>query len=78
MTIGALRSFFRLTGLNLPEKPTVQNIVLHFGDEPTGISSVESSRLKGDNWYDLSGRQLNGKPTRKGIYISNGIKVVIK
>ena len=78
MTIGALRSFFRLTGLNLPEKPTVQNIVLHFGDEPTGISSVESSRLNGDNWYDLSGRQLNGKPTRKGVYINSGKKVVIE
>jgi hypothetical protein len=29
-----------------------------------------------DNWYDLNGRKLNAKPTRKGVYIKNGQKVV--
>jgi hypothetical protein len=31
-----------------------------------------------DNWYDLNGRKLQGKPTRKGVYIQNGQKVVVK
>jgi len=30
------------------------------------------------DWYDLQGRRLSGKPATKGIYIHNGIKVVIK
>ena len=30
-----------------------------------------------NDWYDLQGRRLNGKPATKGIYIHNG-KVVIK
>ncbi len=29
-------------------------------------------------WYDLSGRPLNGKPTKAGVYVKNGKKVVIK
>lgn len=28
-------------------------------------------------WYTLDGRRLNGKPTTKGIYIHNNVKVVI-
>jgi hypothetical protein len=29
-------------------------------------------------WYDLSGRKFNGMPSKKGLYIINGKKVVIK
>jgi hypothetical protein len=29
-------------------------------------------------WYDLNGRKLDGKPTKKGVYIQNGKKVVVK
>jgi hypothetical protein len=29
-------------------------------------------------WYDLQGRKLNGKPTRKGVFIKNGNKEVVK
>ena len=36
---------------------------------------VSSAR---DGWYDLQGRRLNGTPQRKGIYIHNGKKTVIK
>ena len=28
--------------------------------------------------FDLSGRPLNGKPTKAGVYVKNGKKVVIK
>lgn len=29
-------------------------------------------------WYDMQGRKLDGKPTKKGLYIHNGVKTVIK
>ncbi len=29
-------------------------------------------------WYTLDGRQLNGKPTEKGVYIVDGKKILIK
>ena len=49
---------------------------------PTGIKSVENNHmaesLETGNWYTLDGRRLSGKPTKRGIYIVNGKKVVIK
>jgi hypothetical protein len=91
MTIGALRAYFQLNGITAgnptdPNATGVRAFVLNFGDgEQTGISDMEAnsslftphSSLK-DEWFDLSGRRLNGKPTQRGMYISNGRKVVIK
>ena len=49
---------------------------------PSGIKSVENEQtaesLETGNWFTLDGRRLNGKPTKKGIYIVNGKKVIIK
>ncbi len=49
------------------------------GDE-TGIISIDNGQLTMDNedgaWYSLDGRKLPGKPTKKGIYIHGGVKVV--
>ena len=45
-------------------------------DIPSGISTVESSKLKVESYYDLSGRRV-AQPT-KGLYIVNGKKVVVK
>ena len=47
-----------------------------FGDDQ--IVNGKSSNGKSDEWYDLQGRKLEGKPTQKGIYINNGKKVVVK
>lgn len=45
-------------------------------DDPTGISSV---RVAGSDTrlYDLQGRRVEGQPA-KGLYISNGKKIIIK
>ena len=46
--------------------------------DATGIRPT-TAKLEGEgDWYSLDGRKLNGKPTRKGIYINKGVKVVIK
>ena len=45
----------------------------------TGIEEVtaNSQQLKANSlYYDLSGRRLSGQPTKKGLYIINGRKVV--
>ena len=47
-------------------------------DEATGVGSIENGKLTIDNWYDLNGRKLQGMPTKKGVYILNGKKVVVK
>ena len=47
--------------------------------ETTGIRSIDNGQWIIDNsWYSLDGRRLNGKPTKKGLYINNGKKVVIR
>ena len=43
----------------------------------TGIETIDHGPLTIDRWYDLEGRKLQGKPTQKGVYISNGRKVVV-
>ena len=55
-----------------------RSISIVFGDGTTGIEAIDNGQLTIDNWYDLNGRKLDGKPTRKGVYIQNGKKVVIK
>lgn len=41
----------------------------------TGVSTVRVERIDGD-WYSFDGRKLNGEPTKKGIYIYKGKKVI--
>lgn len=47
-------------------------------DETTKITNTNLTNLTNGNWYDLNGRKLNGMPTKKGVYIMNGKKVVVK
>ena len=56
----------------------VTQIVVTIGEAATGISDVKVNNAEKANWYDLSGRPLNGKPTKTGAYVKNGKKVVIK
>ena len=42
-------------------------------DTKTGEMTFDS-----EAWYTLDGVRLSGKPTKKGLYINNGKKVVIK
>ena len=46
--------------------------------EPTGIETIRWNQSTDQTWYDLSGRQLKRLPTKKGLYILNGKKTVIK
>ena len=80
--IGAQRAYFKIgsDGALLARRLTAFNI--DFGDdEATGIISLSTdSKDSKDNaaWYSLDGRKLQGKPSRAGVYINNGIKIVIK
>ena len=51
--------------------------VLGFGnDGSTGIQGIDVEATKDEEWYDLQGRRIQ-KPTKAGIYIVNGKKVVV-
>ena len=74
MTINAFRAYFQLNGIEAGD-PTkgVRQFVLNFGEESTGVTTPLHYREgQGSSWFTLDGRQLNGKPTAKGVYIPPG------
>lgn len=82
-TLNAFRGYFRLHGIEVSDLSGITNNVgLKFEGEATGILNVndnETLRYENDNyWYSLDGGKLSEKPTAKGVYIHNGVKVVIK
>ena len=53
--------------------------IITMSDEFATPHSAQQRRSKmSDVWYTLDGRKLDGKPTKKGLYIHNGNKLVIK
>ena len=49
------------------------------GEGTTGIIDImKAIEPNGETWYDMNGRRLQSKPSRKGVYIKNGKKVVVK
>ena len=48
------------------------------GGDTTGINAIDNTQLPDGIYYDLNGRCLQGQPTKKGLYIMNGKKVIIR
>jgi len=53
---------------------------INTGGENTGIETTNFTNPANSSgaWYGIDGRKLDGKPTKKGLYIYNGKKHVIK
>ncbi len=75
-SIGACRAYFKLNGLSAGDIATTR---LFFGEIETSLSQpLQREGSQAGAWYTLDGRKLDGKPAKKGVYINNGVKVVIK
>lgn len=64
----------------LTEAPATINSIKKTEAPATGIEGVNPSTNSGtvsEKWYDMNGRSLQGKPTKKGLYIHNGVKVLV-
>lgn len=77
-SLGACRAYFELT-----DGENARAFKLNFGEnETTSLSEkviVNSQEFAtAAEWYTLEGKKLEGQPTKKGIYIMNGKKVVVK
>ena len=77
-------AFMRVTG-TIPEgkiylyaeEPNAPQLTIVIDGETTGINEIETMRnVDNENVYDLMGRKVQ-KPSKKGLYISNGHKVVV-
>ena len=72
-TLNACRAYFQFT-----EAASSRQFIMNFGDgETTGIANIDMNVTNG-NWYTVDGKKLDKQPTRKGVYIKEGVKVVIK
>lgn len=62
----------------LMDMPQAPQLTIVFENEATGINDVRSKKadVRGD-FYDLQGRKVE-KPSKKGLYINEGHKVVVK
>lgn len=47
-------------------------------DETTGINTIDNEAIEDNAWYTLQGVRLNSRPTKQGIYIHDGKKIIIK
>jgi len=65
---------------NLPQSITVRLVSRSGETTAIGTLDTKTGELSFDSeaWYTLDGVRLSGKPSRKGIYINNGRKIVIK
>ena len=46
-------------------------------DGTTSIRSIDEGQFTNDVWYNLNGQRID-TPTKKGLYIKNGKKVLVK
>ena len=53
------------------------NAVIGSPDQPTAINFVKAEYADGQ-WYSINGMKLQKRPTKSGVYIFNGRKVVVK
>ena len=73
-SIGAFRAYFELGG-----GQEAREFVLNFGEIETSLPQpLQREGSQAGAWFDLSGRKLSDKPTKKGVYILNGKRVVVK
>jgi uncharacterized repeat protein (TIGR02543 family) len=68
------------TDEELPSSIIVRLVGANGQTTAIGTIDTKTGEMTFDNeaWYTLDGVRLSGKPTKKGLYINNGKKIVIK
>ena len=76
-TVGANKAYLQIPTSMMPTAGA-NYIGLEFEEGMTGIDTSSMVGEATEGWFSIDGRKLNGKPTRKGVYVNNGRKIVIK
>ena len=71
-TLSANRSYLPANGAAL-----TRSLIIEGGDGATSIESIEDHQATDGRWFDMQGRRID-KPQKRGLYILDGKKVVIK
>ncbi|MCR4601955.1 MAG: hypothetical protein K5683_00290 [Prevotella sp.] len=76
--LGSCRAYFQIGNDNISgARLTTFDINFGNGENTTGILLIESRETDADCWYDLQGRRV-ANPSKSGLYIRNGKKVLVK
>lgn len=75
----AFRAYFWLNDVLATKGDAESRIAMSFADRVTGISLIPSPSLRGEgSIYTLDGRRIQRPTSRKGVYVKNGKKVIVK
>ena len=86
-SIGAMRAYFKIGEDDASQQARMLTAInIDFGEEEpaTGggvfdaMPQIINEELINNEWYMVDGRKLASKPTRRGFYIHQGRKVVVK
>ena len=62
-----------------PQNTRTRGVIGIGDDGTTGIQQIKNgANIEKTGWYTLDGRRLESAPTRKGLYINSGKKVIVK
>jgi hypothetical protein len=80
VSLGACRAYFKIGENDAVNAKGFTRFVIDFGEETTAIHDAEVIMQNGnaDAWHTVDGIRLSGKPSKKGMYINNGKKVVVE
>ena len=67
----------RSGGDDMPQSIMVRLVNRNGVTTAIGELNTKTGELTFDGWYTMDGARLNGKPSKSGVYINNGKKVVI-
>lgn len=78
-TLKSLRAYFNFTANNGTNAKEF-SFDINFDSDATSIKSIGNTEQNNndDSWYTLSGERLNNKPTKRGVYLNNKRKIIIK
>ncbi len=68
----------RSGGDDMPQSITVRLVNRNGVTTAIGELNTKTGELTFDGWYTMDGARLNGKPSKSGVYINNGKKIVLK
>ena len=67
----------RSGGDDMPQSIMVRLVNRNGVTTAIGELNTKTGELTFDGWYTMDGARLNGKPSKSGVYINNGKKIVI-
>ena len=72
------RGYFTFNKVLTEASSAASRIRMSYDDETTSVKELKSSRIEGlKSCYNLKGQRVE-KPVKKGVYIRDGKKVVVK